>query len=723
MLVNTTWLLDYLEPHCSHADLIEAFTPAGLEVEKACDLSVDLRDIVIGFIREKAEIAGAPGMYHCRVETAKNRLVDIVCASEHEVQVSWGVPIAPPGKKLPTAIKVQAGNYHGVRSEGMICLDGELGLVARTTGLQVFEDESLLGQPLPKASDTAEHLVELAILPNRPDCLGMIGIAREVAAVLGLKLKYPVVPESHLPLAESSVVPVSIEDPELCSRYLGQVIRGVKVGPSPAWMKSRLLTAGKRPINNVVDITNFVLLEWGQPLHAFDLEALQGPEIQVRRMRADESLELLDETVIEGESAPLVIADAERPVALAGIMGGSDTQTRDATQDVLLEAACFGAVNIRATARQHDLRTDSSYRFERGTDPNRMLLGAATRAAELIVELAGGKLDGACTQQYPSPPKPTKYRLATDHFTRVLGMPVDAETIRTNLEKLEMTCDDDLNVTVPAWRMDTSHSVALIEDVARLVGYDAVPLRPTSESQTSGHTHPLDRLRGQVADALAADGFLECRNPPLRPVDEAGQFVVAEADRKSAIRLQNPMLADMTELRRSLLPSLMDVVDRNARRGAESFRFYEIDRTFFPDTDEPVETWCVGIALGGPTVNRTWKNADDVTGFHHLKGVVENLCELAGTPPVTVTPATIPGFVSGKTGVITAGEAALGVLGEVDPALLAKGKLSVPVFAAELNLGRLTEHFSRHPHARRPPEDAGGHARSRVPAVGRYALW
>ncbi|MFQ5733229.1 MAG: phenylalanine--tRNA ligase subunit beta [Planctomycetaceae bacterium] len=694
MLVNTAWLLDYLEPKCAHAELIDAFTPAGLEVEEAHDLPGDLRDVVIGFVREKNALPDAPGMYHCRIETAKNRVVDVVCASEHEIQVGWGVPVAPPGLKLPTNIKVQAANYHGVRSEGMICLDGELGLIARGTGLQVFEDESLLGSPLADVSDATEYLVELAILPNRPDCLGMIGIAREVAAVLGLTLKYPVAPDAYLPLADESVVPVSIEDPELCPRYLCQVIRGVTVGPSPHWLKSRLLTAGKRPINNVVDVTNFVLLEWGQPLHAFDMASLKGPEIQVRRMKPGESLELLDETLVDGETRPLVIADAERPVALAGIMGGSVTQTGDSTRDVLLEAACFGAVNIRSTSRQLGVRSDSSYRFERGTDPDRMLIGAATRAAELIVELAAGRLDGNCTQQYPAPQPPRKFALSPERFSRYLGMPIDAKTIRENLEKLDVSCDDALNVSVPTWRMDATDPVALIEDVARLVGYDKVPLKPTSESQTSGHTHSLDRLRLHVADALSADGFLECRTPPLRPVDTVGRFVNSSRNGDSAIRLQNPMMADMTELRRSLVPSLLEVVERNARRGAESFRFYEVDRTFFPGKDGPVENWCVGIAMGGPTNNRTWKDAGDPVGFHHLKGVVENLCELAGTPPLDLKTVSAPGFVDGKTGDIVVGSNRLGILGEVDPSLLAKGKLSVPIFAAELNLGNLVEHFA-----------------------------
>ena len=713
MLVNTSWLLDYLTPHCPHADLLNAFTAAGLEVEEEYHLAEFLRPVVVGFIRNKTAIAGAEGLFHTRIEIAKNRVIDVVCASEHEVQEGWGVPVAPAGTELPNHKLISAGTFHGVNSEGMICLDGEMGLVARSTGLQVFEDESLLGQPLVEVSETEEILVDLAILPNRPDCLGMVGIAREMAAVLGLQLKYPVTPENHLKLTAKSVVPVHIEDGELCPRYLGQAIRGVQVAPSPAWLKSRLLLSGKRPINNVVDITNYVLLEWGQPLHAFDLKTLKGGEIRVRNMQPGEKLALLDETKLKySEPAPLVIADAERPVALAGIMGGSETQTTSDSTDILLEAASFNAVNIRGTSKRLGVRSDSSYRFERGTDPNRMLLGAATRAAELICELTGGELDGACTEQYPNKREPTTFQLSADHFSRYLGMEVDAKTIRENLEKLEMTCDDDLNVAAPTWRMDTNDKVALIEDVARLVGYDAIPLEPTSTSSTSGHTHPLDRMRWQVAEALTANGFLETRTPPLRPIDDGlPPLTKGRPGGVAPIRLQNPMRTDMTELRRSLVPSLLEVVLRNHRRGAEGFRFYEIDRAFAlhdgePDASasgstggltpprSPVETWTATMILGGPARELAWKNGSEDVDFYHLKGAVDSLLESLGTRDAVYSPATQNGLVPGKTASISAGSETVGVIGQIDPALTAKSKLRTPIFAAELNLHALLPNYT-----------------------------
>jgi len=690
MLINTTWLLDYLEPHCTAAEIIDALTPAGLEVEEMHDLSQDLRPVVIGFVRDIQPLPDAAGMHHAKIETTKNHVIDVVCASEDEVKAGWGVPVATAGTVLPSGVEIKAAKYHGVDSAGMICLDGEMGLVARTTGLQVFEDESLLGKPLPEAVDVSEFLVDLAILPNRPDCLGMIGIAREIAAVLGLQLKYPVTADRHLKTSPQSVVPVHLDDPQLCPRYLGQVIRNVKVGPSPHWLKSRLLTAGKRPINNVVDVTNFVLLEWGQPLHAFDLDQLHGPEIRVRRMQKNETLQLLDETEINGETQPLIIADAQRPVALAGIMGGAATQTTAETADLLLEAAFFDPVTIRSTSKQLDVRSDSSYRFERGTDPNRMLIGAATRAAELIVELAGGELDGDCTQQYPSPRQERRFALSTEQFTRCLGMPVEAETIRSHLEQLEMTCDTDLQVSVPTWRADVNDPVALIEDVARLVGYDAIPLQTSVAAATAGKVVLLDRLRQAVADAFVAQGFLECRTPPLTSAVADVLFTTPA----EPIQLQNPMRQDMVELRRSLLPSVLEVVARNARRGAESFRYFVVDRIFRNGPKAPVETWSLGMIAGGPVNDLSWQRAGESLDFFHVKGIVENVIEQAGLSGCRFTPATRPGLVAGQTASITHGDVEIGILGAVDPSLVAKGKLRIPLFAAELNLEQLLEHFA-----------------------------
>ncbi|HEX8090311.1 MAG TPA: phenylalanine--tRNA ligase beta subunit-related protein, partial [Blastocatellia bacterium] len=339
MLVNTSWLLEYLEPACSVDELVKAMPNSGLEVEEFHPLAELLGGVRIGFIRDKVPLPGAEGMFVCQVEIAEGKTIQIVCASEHPVEVGWGVPVALAETKLPTGIPIKHERFHGALSEGMICLDGELGLVARGSGLQVFDDESALGRRLVDLVDIGDVMIDLKVTPNRPFCLGLIGLARELAATLGLSVRIPETGLKEVGPAIEDIVTVEIKEQALCPRYTCRLIRGVAVAKSPHWLRSRLLSTGSNPINNVVDVTNFVLREWGHPLHAFDHNKLAGSGIVVRKMSPSEQIELLDGTNVGGATEPLVIADLERPVALAGIMGGKDTGVTSDTVDVLLEAA------------------------------------------------------------------------------------------------------------------------------------------------------------------------------------------------------------------------------------------------------------------------------------------------------------------------------------------------------------------------------------------------
>ena len=723
MIVNTAWLLEYLQPRCSHAELIEVLPRIGLEIEEQHALGAELNAVRIGFIRSKEPLPDAPGMWVCQIELERGMMTPVVCASEHEVREGWGVPVAPAGAVLPTGRTVKADQYHGVHSAGMICLDGEMGLLARGTGMQYFTDESLLGRPLPEVADIPESLLDLNVLPNRPDFLGVIGIAREVAAALGLQLQLP---PCDLPdfAGQKPQVAVEIADPELCSRYLGGVIRNVRVAPSPAWLKARLLIAGMRPISNVVDVTNYVMYEWGQPLHAFDFTSIRGQKIVVRRIRPGESLDLLTGAQVsvlkprkadEAELVPLVIADAERPVALAGIMGGSDTQTTDQTTTVLLEAAHFDPVNIRRTVRRVDLRmegrgTASSYRFERGTDPETGLSHAARRAVRLIAELGGGEVAGPIVDCHPAPCPSNVIRLSPARVSRTLGLAVDAAAIRSCLERLGMKCaaaDHELDVTVPTWRVAVNDRVVLIEDVARILGYDKIPVASGESRQTLGCIAPADRLRQSVASQLVAGGFYECRNPPL----EAPELSAWLGTPDDALTLSNCETQDMSVLRRSLLPGLAATVQNNLRRGSTSVRFFEIDRVFSPrggDTSDGAVDgrWRVGVVVGGTWHKSNWRGGE-TTDFFTLKGVLEELLESIGLRKATLTADACPPYVAGTAARIDApGTAVVGHIGEIDPTVLAIDRLTFPLFAFELDLDRLLPAFSALPmyrHIARQP--------------------
>jgi phenylalanyl-tRNA synthetase beta chain len=714
MIVNTAWLMEYLDEPCSHEELIKIFPRIGLETERLFDLRTQLAAVRIGFVRKITPIAAAPGMHACEIEIESGRRIPVVCASEHPVEVDWGVPVAPAGTVLPMDVRVKAEPYHGAPSQGMICLDAELGLLPRDSGMLHVTDESLLGKSVTEVVPVEEYLVEVNVLPNRPDFLGIIGIAREVAAVLGCGLRLP---QTIDPAAATGkpAVPVEIAESELCTRYMGGLVRGVKVGKSPDWFRYRLKLVGIEPINNVVDVTNFVMYECGQPLHAFDYDTLRGKKIVVRRMRKGESLELLTKTVVvaDGPSGgkpldplPLVIADGERPVALAGIMGGTVTRITDATTNVMLEAAHFDSVNIRRTVKQLPLGvegrgTDSSYRYERGTDPNAMLHLAAGRALKLLVDVAGGEIVGPMNDVHPTKRDGATIRLKPARATSYLSVPIDAALITDRLGRLGMECEggpDELMVRVPTWRVDVNDAVVLIEDVARMIGYDQTPAAPTAAKPSVGQSSAIDRLRQAVARSLVARGYFECRNPSL----ESPQATAWLGEAPREITVSNPATQEMSVLRRSLLTGLAETVRNNLRRGAQGVRFFELDRAFVPSSARgeslPPGVWRAGVVAGGPVRRSDWRSAGQAIDFFYLKGDLEDLAAALGAGALTFRAADRAPFVTGAAAdILLADGRTIGVLGEVDAQALAIDRLTFKLYAFELDLELLVDSFAAKP--------------------------
>lgn len=714
MIINTGWLLDYLSPRCPLPDLLAAMPRVGLDVEATHILERDLAAVRIGFIRSVRPLEGAVGMFVCEVEVARGDIRTIVCASAHPIEEGWGVPVALAGTELPTGASIREEHFHGVLSHGMICLDGELGLTTAGSGLQVFHDEALLGMGLPEAAPVTEALVHVKVYPNRPDCLGLVGIAREIAAMLGLALALP---EARIPAAASdAATPVEILDSSLCPRYTCQVISGVRVAKSPAWIASRLLATGSRPINNVVDITNFVMKEWGQPLHAFDLEKVRE-KVVVRRFQPGESLRLLDGRTISasggnsdfasGDGAPLAIADNFAPMALAGIMGGEPTSISEDTVDVLLEAAYFEPTAIRLSSRRLGVSTDSSYRFERGMDPNETLDAARDRATALLFSDASAKSAGPVTDAYPQPLKRAVFSMPAERISSCLGITVRRDQAFSALEKLGYRCSADLSsIEVPTRRVDVNDAVVLIEDVARVVGYDAITGTPSAETPTAGATTALDAARQTVRGFLAGNGFLELRGVPLEPLEGEANFSQIKGD---SITLTNPLNADLARLRRSLVPFLLKTAEHNARRRSTTFRYFEIDKVFSRPSAEPEEHWALGILLGGALNHSDWSTRRDVDLFD-LKGIVESILETLHAPRASFSPASLPGYAAGTAAQVTVKGAPVGLIGQISPELLAPRKIQTAVFAAELFLAALV------PEAR---SSAAFEALPRFPAVFR----
>ena len=535
------------------------------------------------------------------------------------------------------------------------------------------------------------YQVELKVLPNRPDCLGVLGIAREMAALFDCNVIWP--SDELPPIAGDEKISVQIDEPDLCRRFTAAVFHGVKVGPSPAWMQTVLTQAGMRPITNVVDITNFVMIETGQPMHAFDLAKLAGPKIVVRKLREGETLDLLVGKPIDSTYGhALCVCDAEKPQALAGIMGGKSAGTEATTTDVLLEVAYFDPVHVRRNVkavrnRQGSGGSDSSYRFERGVDPNYMLDFARHRAYSLIVQLTGATLAGPPTDIIAKPTDPRIFTLPAARVSRLIGTTIEPAVVRSSLTKLGYQVTDNDVVTVPTYRVDVNDAVVLAEDVARMIGYDniAAELRPARA--TRGADCKASRLRTALNRALVNAGWLETKNDPLESIALASRWL---GEPPAAIELNNPATAEMAVLRRTLLNGLLASTQRNVFRGASGVRLFEIDRTF---AALPGVWTLAGIAGGvpGPT---NWRGATAVD-FYSLKGTIEDAFESAGMRVQFVPTDPKPGSPMRAGASIQIGSERIGWVGELDPATAKVDRAAFKIFGFEINLAAVETAFEQ----------------------------
>jgi len=556
------------------------------------------------------------------------------------------------------------------------------------------------GLPLDGIEGSGDAAVyDFDIFTNRPDCMNHLGLAREYAALTAASLRPPdtALPPGGSPT--SGAAAVAIEAPDLCARYSARCVLGVRVGPSPAWLRSRLESIGQRPINNVVDATNFVLWEMGHPLHAFDLERLEGRRIVVRRARPGETLTTLDGTDRTLLPEMLVIADARRPVALAGVMGGRDTEIAATTRDVLLESAWFEPVSVRRTARALGLRTDASHRFERGADPEGTV-AALDRAARLIAEIAGGRATDPALDLYPRRLPARLVGFRPERASALLGVALPEATLREAMVRRAFRVEErpgagaprSWQVTVPSFRRDVEREVDLIEEVARHRGYDAIPAElPVLAGFASGGggRGPGDRLRGTIRQALLAAGLTEAINYAMVERDEALLFA-DPAPAPEPFELENPLQSQAPCLRLSLLPGLLRNVAHNLNHGLPACHLFEIGAVFRPvPGDRPEEPVRVGLVLAGRGLPAHWSLPARDVDLYDLKGAVEVLAERLGLSPLTFSSDRIPFLAAGRSLRVSKGGLPLGVMGEVARAGRERCGLERAVFGAEIDLGAL----------------------------------
>ncbi len=707
MRIPYRWLREFVDIAAAPRDVAERLTMAGIETAPVAEGASELAGLMVAEVLAVAPHPASETLRVCEVSTGAERY-RVVCGAPN-VRAGVRAAFATPGALLPGGRRVDVATIRGTVSEGMLCSEAELGVGEDAGGIL------LLGADAPVGADLVGHLglddaiLEVEVTPNRPDCLSILGVAREVAALTGSRLRPPDTTVREEPALATAGWRVSIEAPDLCPRYAARLITDVTVGPSPAWLAQRLRAAGLRPINNVVDVTNYVLWELGHPLHAFDGDLLAGRHVVIRRARPGEAVVTLDGQSRSLGEAMLVIADAERAVAVAGVMGGANTEVRDSTRTVLLESAYFAPGSIRRTAKALSLSTEASYRFERGADIEG-LRGALDRAARLIAELGGGRVATGVLDAYPVHRRPLTVPLRLERIRRVLGACPPRGDVGDILRGLGFPAtekDGGFEVVVPAFRRDVAIEDDLVEEVARVWGYGQIP-----STLPSGALALTRRPRALVARdvarrALAGAGCREAVT--LSMIDPAQlRHLGLAPDDPRVVRLQNPLGADRSVLRPTLLLGLLEAVATNVRRQAPDVRLFEIGRVFEgrgPD-ELPREDTRVAIVMTGLREPRAWYATRTRTDLFDVKGAAEGLVDALGRGEVTVEPATVPSLEDGRAVSVLVQGTPVGTLGELHPDVQRAFDLPQPVFVAELSLDAIEALPSRpvqyRPLARHP---------------------
>jgi phenylalanyl-tRNA synthetase beta chain len=699
MKVSLSWLKDYVDIRNTVPELVHLLTMAGLEVEHATPVGQGLEKVIVVEVGSVRRHPNADRLVLVKAKT-ENETYSIVCGATN-LKEGLKVPLALPGARLPNGLEIRKSKIRGEPSEGMLCSPIEINLGQDASGILILPAELPLGVNLGEALKLSDTVLDISITPNRADCLSAIGIAREIAALTGQKLRYPQTSLSGEGDEIHRKTSVTIVDPDLCPRYVARIIEGVTIGPSPQWIKDRLEKVGVRSISNVVDVTNFVMMECGQPLHAFDFELLDEHRIVVRRAREGEEFVTLDQVKRALDPDVLMICDAAKPVAIAGIMGGMNSEISDRTKTVLLESAYFDPMGNRKASLKLGLETEASYRFGRGVDYEGTV-SAANRAAQLIQELAGGRIVPGIADAYPSPIPSRSISLRVKRTNDILGTEIPPERVKGSLEALELKVEsngpDRLTVVPPSFRRDLEREIDLIEEVARLDGYDRIPI-----TLPEGPAVPIAeeavrkaRLDEDAIQVLLHHGFHEVITYSFTSPGSSDPLAFgAEDPRSRPVRILNPLSEEFSVLRTSLFPGLLETARYNLSWKNEDIRIFEIRKVFLPRVGEklPEERKILaGLALG-KHAELHWGSPPRPIDFYDIKGVMEDLLDSFQIEGARFNRVEdVPYLHPGKAARIMAGDEVLGLVGELHPNVSARTEMGEGVFLFELDFERLLRH-------------------------------
>ena len=692
MNVTLNWLKAYIDFEFSPSELADRLTMLGVEVESVKHLGTELEGVIVGSVTSIRPHPNADKLVLCQVDTGETEELQIVCGAPN-AREGMLAPVATIGATLPVGLTIKRAKLRGETSQGMLCSEKELGLSGDAAGLMELSTDIPLGTPLSEALGLDDVVFELEITPNRPDCLSLIGVAREIRAETGNPLKLPTVDPQESDINIRDLTSVTIDAPDLCPRYAARVIQGVEVAESPKWLQQRLESVGIGVINNIVDVTNFVLMEYGQPLHAFDYHKLAENRIVVRRARDDEQITTLDEVARELTSDMLVIADAEKPVALAGIMGGYNSEITETTCDVLLESAYFNPLSIRATAKALGISTEASYRFERGADPG-AVLAALDRAAQLIAELTGGTICDGIVDVYPGQQPLTEIQLRPERVNFVLGTTIETAEMVQILDRLGFDVDITgkvYQVVVPTFRSDVTREIDLIEEIARVYGYDNIPTTlPKGDIPVPAPT-PKTEARRRIKHFLLAAGMMEAVNYSFCDPNCFDKIRLnADDPLRNTLQLRNPLSPEMSVLRTTLTPGLLENAQHNRNHQIDTIALFEIGGVFVHDGKEKEPERVTGV-LAGQIGEGVYSDPYRHPDFFDIKGLVEGMLEVCGVVDWTLQKTDAPTFHPGRNAEVLLGDRRIGVFGEVHPEVLENYDLPYKAYLFEFDLEGLAD--------------------------------
>ncbi len=676
MKVVFSWLKEFVDFDGSPDELADLLTMKGIEVEGVEFVGEELDDVVIGEILSIDPHPNADRLSLCKVDVG-DEVLEIICGAKN-IFVGAKVPVAKIGARLPNGMKIKKSKIRGVYSYGMLCSGEELGIEEKSEGIFILDNDSPKGKPITEYLPLKDAVLDVSITPNRGDCLSILGIAREVSAFLGLPLRFPDFSIDYVDGSLENLFTVKIDDPDGCMRYVAMGVEGVNISDSPVFIKRRLELSGMRPINNVVDITNYVMLELGQPLHAFDWDRLRKDKIIVRRAFDGESLTTLDGIERSFSSQDLLICDGEGPVAIAGVMGGENSEVSSETKRILLESASFNPTYIRKTSRRLGLTTEASYRFERGVDPELPPI-AAKRACYLMSLYASGKVLRGYIDNVAKKIEKKKVFLGKNDVERVIGVKIEEDFIKKSLSSLGIDInvkEDGFYCTIPTWRFDLSIKEDLIEEVARLYGYENIaPQLPRISSSPNVNRKYV--LRRRIREFFSSLGFNEVINYSFTRLDYLKAFG------NNPIPLVNPLSEEMAYLRVSILPSLIQCLSKNTRFGIKSHRYFELRKVFSKDGGFS-EKEHIGLLLSGNRFSCGLYSGN--FDFYDLKGFIEAFFNHFHIDSISFEPYSFPFLIPGASSKILLGDKLIGIAGQLSPDLKDIFDFDVDVFVSEIFL-------------------------------------